>query len=223
MKKKDKKIKKNIAKKKKIIIFIIVLLASATLVFVALKVGKKSEDKPQKTVVDQIKTFDYSVVDTDSELFKENFKELKNILSKKEIDNKEYASTVSKLFIIDFYTLNNKTSINDVGSVQFVYSSYKSDFVDFAREGIYKQVKSNLENDRSQDLPEVKSVTIDSIEEIVPSTELKSDDFKNVTDPEAYKVKISWDYTKSNDFQTSATMVIVKDGEKLSVAKLEDE
>ena len=52
---------------------------------------------------------------------------------------------------------------------------------------------------------------------------LKSDDFKNVTDPEAYKVKISWDYTKSNDFQTSATMVIVKDGEKLSVAKLEDE
>ena len=155
--------------------------------------------------------------------FKENFKELKNVLSKKEIDNKEYASVVSKLFIIDFYTLNNKTSINDIGSVQFVYSSYKSDFVDYAREGIYKQVKSNLDNDRSQDLPEVKSVTIDSIEEIVPSTELKSDDFKNVTDPEAYKVKISWDYTKSNDFQTSATMVIVKDGEKLSVAKLEDE
>ena len=156
-------------------------------------------------------------------MFKENFKELKNVLSKKEIDNKEYASVVSKLFIIDFYTLNNKTSINDIGSVQFVYSSYKSDFVDYAREGIYKQVKSNLDNDRSQDLPEVKSVTIDSIEEIVPSTELKSDDFKNVTDPEAYKVKISWDYTKSNDFQTSATMVIVKDGEKLSVAKLEDE
>ena len=152
-----------------------------------------------------------------------NINELKNILSKKEIDNKEYASAVSKLFIIDFYTLSNKTSINDVGSVQFVYSSYKSDFIDYAREGIYKQVKSNLDNDRSQDLPEVKSVTINSIEEIVPSTELKSDDFKNVTDPEAYKVKISWDYTRSNDFQTSATMVIVKDGEKLSVAKLEDE
>ena len=183
---------------------------------------KNGEEKPQKTVVDQIKNFDYSVVDTDTELFKENFKELKNVLSKKEIDNKKYASVVSKLFIIDFYTLNNKTSINDVGSVQFVYSSYKSDFVDYAREGIYKQVKSNLDNDRSQDLPEVKSVTIDSIEEIVPSTELKSDDFKNVTDPEAYKVKISWDYTKSNDFQTSATMVIVKDGEKLSVAKLEE-
>lgn len=223
MKKKDKKIKKKMSKKKKIIIFILVLLVAAVLVFVALKVGKKSEEKPQKTVVDQIKIFDYSVVDTDTELFKENFKELKNILSKKEIDNKEYASTVSKLFIIDFYTLSNKTSINDVGSVQFVYSSYKSDFIDYAREGMYKQVKSNLDNDRSQDLPEVKSVTIDSIEEIVPSTELKSDDFKNVTDPEAYKVKISWDYTKSNDFQTSATMVIVKDGEKLSVAKLEDE
>ena len=120
-----KKEKKKMSKKKKIIIFILVLLVAAALVFVALKVGNKGEEKPQKTVVDQIKNFDYSVVDTDTELFKENFKELKNVLSKKEIDNKEYASVVSKLFIIDFYTLNNKTSINDIGSVQFVYSSYE--------------------------------------------------------------------------------------------------
>ena len=134
MKKKDKKIKKKMSKKKKIIIFILVLLVAAVLVFVALKVGNNSEEKPQKTVVDQIKTFDYSVVDTDTELFKENFKELKNILSKKEIDNKEYASAVSKLFIIDFYTLSNKTSIKDVVSVQFVYSCYTSDFIDYARE-----------------------------------------------------------------------------------------
>ena len=101
MKKKDKKIKKKMSKKKKIIIFILVLLVAAALVFVALKVGNKGEEKPQKTVVDQIKNFDYSVVDTDTELFKENFKKLKNVLSKKEIDNKEYASVVSKLFIIN--------------------------------------------------------------------------------------------------------------------------
>ena len=124
-------------------------------------------------------------------------------------------------FIIDFYTLSNKSNINDVGSVQFVYSSFRTDFVDLARAGIYKQVKSNLDNDRNQDLPEVASVTVDSIEKVVPSTILISDDFKNVTEANAYQVKVSWTYTKKNNFQTSATMLIVKDGDKLSVAKLD--
>ena len=55
-----KKEKKKMSKKKKIIIFILVLLVAAALVFVALKVGNKGEEKPQKTVVDQIKNFDYS-------------------------------------------------------------------------------------------------------------------------------------------------------------------
>ena len=158
---------------------------------------------------------------TSARLLFKLYPELKKELSKKDIDNEKYASLVSKLFIIDFYTLSNKSNINDVGSVQFVYSSFRTDFVDLARAGIYKQVKSNLDNDRSQDLPEVKSVTIDSIEEIVPSTELKSDDFKNVTEANAYQVKVSWTYTKKNNFQTSATMLIVKDGDKLSVAKLD--
>ena len=182
------------------------------------------QEKPiTVTVISEIDGYSYHLNSNETRLYKKYYKELEKELKDSKVDEENYAKLISKLFIIDFYTLSNKTSINDVGSVQFVYSSYKSDFIDYAREGIYKQVKSNLDNDRSQDLPEVKSVTIDSIEEIVPSTELKSDDFKNVTDPEAYKVKINWDYTKSNDFQTSATMVIVKDGEKLSVAKLEDE
>lgn len=222
MKKNEIKKKRKMSKKKKIIIFILILLVAVGLVFFALNIGKNNEQEQKKKVVDQIKTFDYSVVETDTELFKEKFKKLKDELSKKEIDNKKYASLISELFIIDFYTLSNKTNINDVGGVQFVYSSFKSDFIDFAREGIYKQVKSNLDNDRYQDLPEVKDTNIENIDEIIPSTELKHEDFKNITEKEAYKVQISWDYTKSNDFQNSATMIIVKDNDKFSVAKLEE-
>lgn len=222
MKKKDKiKNKKKISKKKKIIISLIILLIAGGLIFFALNLNNGNEETKKK-VVDEIKNFDYTVVETDTKLFKDTFKELKTELLKDEIDNKNYASLVSKLFIIDFYTLNNKTNINDVGGVQFVYSSFKSDFVDLARDGIYKQVESNLDNDRSQNLPEVKSVKIESIEEVVPSEELKSDDFKDVTTADAYKVNISWTYKESNDFQDSATMLIVKDNDKLSVAKLEE-
>ena len=208
------------SKKKKLIAFIIILLIAIILVIFALSIGKKENEEGTKKVVDEIKNFEYTVSDTDTKLFKDKFKELKTVLSKEEIDKEQYASLVAQLFIIDFYTLSNKTNINDVGAVQFVYSSYKSDFVDFARTGMYKQVQSNLDNDRNQELPEVKSVEIEQIESVVPSTILESEDFKDVTEANAYEINISWTYTKTNDFQDSATMLIVEDNDKLSVAKL---
>lgn len=220
MKRKNKEIRRK--NKKKIFILIFIVVVAILLVIFALNIGKKGNpNEGKKKVVDEIKKFSYTVSESDTKLFKDTFKELKKELSKDEVDNKNYASLVSKLFIIDFYTLSNKSNINDVGAVQFVYSSYTTDFIDFARTGIYKQVKSNLDNNRQQDLPEVATVTIESIDEVVPSAILENEAFKDVTEANAYEVKINWTYTKTNDFQTSATMLIVQDGDKLSVAKLQ--
>lgn len=217
---KDRKNNKPTNKKKKLVVFFLILLVSVVLVLFALNIGKDDNVESVKKVVDEIENFEYTVSDSDTKLFKDTFKELKTELSKDEVDKEKYASLVAKLFIIDFYTLSNKTSINDVGGVQFVYSTYKSDFIDYARTGMYKQVQSNLDNDRSQNLPEVKSIEIEEIEAVVPSTILESEDFKNATEANAYEIKINWTYTESNDFQDSATMLIVEDGNKLSVAKL---
>jgi hypothetical protein len=221
---KKKKNKKPLTKKQKrkriIITFLIIILAVLLVVF-AINVGKKDENENTKKVVDEIKKFSYTVSDTDTQLFKDKFKELKVVLTKKNIDNKEYAKLISELFVIDFYTLDNKTTKNDVGGVQFVYESYKSDFVDKARDGMYKQVKSNIDNDRKQSLPEVSSIKVESIEEVVPSTIFESDDFKNETEASAYEVKLSWTYKNNDSFQKEATIVVVKDGEKLSIAKLD--
>lgn len=221
MKRKKQEKRKN--NKKKLIIFVLVLILAVALVVFALNNGKKDnvDEGKKKVVVDEIKEFSYTVAKSDTKLFKDTFKELKTELSKKEVDNKNYASLVSKLFVIDFYTLSNKSNVNDVGAVQFVYSGYTTDFVEYARKGMYKQVKSNLDNNRQQELPEVATVTIESIDEVVPSSILENEAFKDVTEANAYEVKINWTYTKSNDFQTSATMLIVKDGDKLSVAKLQ--
>ena len=208
-------------KKRKLILFIVIVLIALGLIFIALNVTKKDDDKGGKKVVDEIKKFDYTVSKTDTKLFKDTFKELKTELTKKEVDRKKYAELVGKLFIIDFYTLSNKSNVNDVGAVQFVYSSFNADFVDYARKGIYKQVQSNLDNNRNQSLPEVSSVTIESIEEVVPSSIIEHENFKNVTEANSYEININWTYKDNNDFQTSATMLVVPDGDKLSVAKLE--
>lgn len=219
---KDGKQKKKISKlnKRKILIFILVVILAVLLVIFALNLGKR-EDTKQKKVVDKIDKFSYTVSETDTKLFKDKFKELKKVLSSKEIDNKKYAKLISELFVIDFYTLDNKITKNDVGGAQFVYESYKADFIDSARDSIYKQVKSNLDNNRNQSLPEVETINVVSVEEVNPSEIFKSEEFKDVTDDEAYEINLNWTYKNNDDFQKEATIIVVKDGDKLSIGKLE--
>lgn len=221
MKNGKQKNKMSKSKKRKIVIIILVALLAVLLVVFAINIRKENDDEKKVKVVDEIKEFSYTVSETDTKLFKDTFKKLKEVLSKKEVDNKEYAKLISELFVIDFYTLDNKATKNDVGGVQFIYESHKSDFVDKARDGIYKQVKSNLDDNRQQSLPEVETVDVISVEEVVPSAIFESEEFTNVTEAEAYEVKVSWTYKNNDDFQTEATIVVVKDGDKLSIGKLD--
>lgn len=205
----------------KAILLIIMLVFVAIIIMFFLFKGKKDDNIAKKNVVDQIEKFSYVVSDTDTKLFKDTFKELKETLKSKDIDKQAYAKLVGELFIIDFYTLNNKLTKNDVGGVQFVYTSYQPDFIDKARNGIYKQVKSNLDGDRNQQLPEVESIEVISLEDISPAAIFDSDDFKNNNDAYGYEIKLRWTYKDNDNFQNEATLVIVNDADKLSVAKLE--
>ena len=216
MAKKEKR--KGKKSKKKLIVFILVLLVAGGLTYYALCCTGSSTKKTGAKVVDKIDDFDYKVADTDTKLFKNEFKSLKKILSAKEVKREEYASSIAKLFIIDFFTLKNKVTKNDVGGVQFFYSNYKTTFIDKARDEFYKYVKSNLNDDRTQNLPVVKDITVESNEKITASDVLSGDSFASID--EAYKVNLKWTYEDDLGYQTSATVIIVKDNDKLAVAKL---
>lgn len=203
---------------RKIILFIFVLLIAGVLVYFALNSNKTKPIKKGKKVVDKIDNFDYSVSETDTKLFKDEFKKLKKELSKDEVNNENYSKLVAKLFIIDFYTLDNKVTKNDVGGVQFVYSNYKTSFIDKSRDEFYKYVKNNLDGKRNQNLPAVSSIKVDSIEAVSASSELSGDEFAAIT--EAYKVNLSWEYEEDLGYQKEATVIVVKDSDKFSVAKL---
>ena len=218
----SKKVKRRrISNKKKLLICFVLILLAIGGYFGYNKFFKETEVTAPK-VIDEIKNFNYVVNEKDTKLFKSTFKELKSILNAKEVDNKKYAETVSKLFIIDFFNLNNKSSKNDVGGVQFVYSSYKSDFIDYARDGMYKQVPNSIDNKRNQNLPEVKSVKVTGVEEVVPSSVFEHKDFEGVTEANAYEITLTWEYKNDSGFQDKATLTVVKDGDKLSIAKMEE-
>lgn len=216
--KEEKKSKKKNNKRKLLFCIILVLLIVGGY-FGYNKFFKKEEVQAPK-VVDEIKEFNYVVNENDTKLFKSIFADLKKVLSEKEVDNQKYAETIAKLFVVDFFNLDNKTSKNDVGGVQFVYSSYKSDFIDYARDGIYKQVISKIDNSNKQSLPIVTSVDVTGTDEIDSSSIFDSIDFGENT--KGYEVKVSWKYKNGNGFQDSAVLTIVQDGDKLSVAKMEE-
>lgn len=182
---------------------------------------KPKSNKPK--VVDSIKNedVDYVVSETDTKLFKDTFGELKKVLNAKEVDNKKYAEVITKLFVIDFFTLSNKTSKNDVGGVQFVYESYQTDFVEGARNSIYKQVQSDMSGSKlNGSLPTVTKVKVDSIDEISPYSMFGGNFFTE--DQVGYMINISWEYKNDDDFQCNATIVVVPDGKKLSVARMQE-
>ncbi|MBO6194999.1 MAG: hypothetical protein J6O56_01485 [Bacilli bacterium] len=217
-----KKVNKKSNNKKKLIICFVLVLLIVGGYFTYTKFFKEKETSAPK-VVDEIKKFNYVVNEKDTKLFKKTFNELKDVLSKKEVDNKKYAETISKLFVIDFFNLDNKSSKNDVGGVQFVYNSYKSDFIDFARDGMYKQVTNHIDSKTSQNLPEVTSVKVTKTETVVPSSIFEHQDFVNVNEENAYEISLEWTYKNNDDFQNKAIITVVKDGDKLSIAKMSEE
>lgn len=204
---------------KKVIILLLFLLVIGLLVFGILKSFKK-EKTPDAKVVDKIKNIGYVVNDNDTKYFKQKFKELKELLTSKDIDEEKHAKLISELFIIDFYSLGNKSSKNDVGGVQFVFTDAKKDFIDNARDTMYKLVKNNVDGSKN-DLPIVKEVTVDSIEKVSLVDAFDNADGKlDLEGKEGYKVKLTWTYNKDTKLQKSATLIIMLDGNKLSVGRL---
>lgn len=215
-----KKNKRKMSNAKKFIICLIIVAIIIGGYFGYKKLTKKEEIKAPK-VVDEIKAFNYVVNENDTKLFKTYFSELKEILNAKTVDDKKYAETIAKLFVVDFFNLDNKTSKNDVGGVQFVYSTYKTDFVDYARDGIYKQVTNKIDTNNKQVLPSVTSVNVSNIEEIDASSIFESVTFEG-DNAKGYEVTLDWEYKNGDGFQDNATLTIVRDGDKLSVAQMEE-
>ena len=153
----------------------IVLIVIVLLILVGCGVGGyyfffKKEPAPETPIkeieiTNTIDQFGYTLEDRDTDLFVEKFNELKELLNQEEYDVKEYISLISQLFVIDLFTIDNKMSRYDVGGLEYVYSGAVSSFQTVAENSIYKTVENNLDDSRTQQLPEVASVTISVLDE----------------------------------------------------------
>ena len=183
----------------RIIMLVVIALIAIYAIFVAIP-SKKNKDEEIENINNK-----YILYKRDSSLYKENFEKLRTILETSPVDNKKYAETIVKLFVIDFYTLDNKNDNTDIGGLQYVHSNLKDNLVLNASSTMYKYIKTTKE------LPKVKSIT---------SVDTRETTYKiNDKDYSAYAITINWEYDKDLGYEKQGTFIVVNDNGNLSIVE----
>ena len=167
----------------------------------------------EDVVIKNLELYGYSLQESDTELYKSEFDNLSNTLNKETIDFEEYAKCISKLYVIDFYSLSNKVSNTDIGGLEFIYPEIKDNFKLKAKDTIYKYVEVNYNGKREQKLPEVSEVNVEEVTE--SKYKIGEEEF------DSYVVKTRWQYVEDLGYQTSAKLTIIKDSSKLYIVESE--
>lgn len=203
---KRKKRKKNILKVVLfvIILFIVILLSYK---FIFSKWGSSTKNVPK--ILDTVENYDYVLSDKDTKLYKQEYDKLKEILKKKDIDEKEYATQVAKMFVIDLYSLNSKMNKYDVGGTEFYYRDKRTMYETKVMDTLYNTLQDDTYGDRKQDLPEVSSIEEVSVEEVLYSMSGK--------EVSAYLIKLKWSYVKNMQYDDEGSVVVTKDDFRMSV------
>lgn len=161
-------------------------------------------------VISNITDYGYTLDDRDTDYMKDTFHELEDILSASEVDYHLYADTLAKLFVIDFYTLDNKINKYDVGSLEYILSSKVDMFRQKAVDTIYRDILDNTYRDRIQDLPEIINVTVLNTEDVTFTL--------NEEEVNAIKVTMNYEYKEDLGYDTEGTIYFVRNAQKLEVA-----
>lgn len=192
-----------------LIAILIILVSIVGLSKLFLKEDKESKQKIETKIISNIEKYGYTLDDRDTKYMKETFKELESVLNAEEINEEEYAKILSKLFIIDFYTLSNKINKYDVGSLEYILNDKREMFKSKAMDTIYSDIYDNTYKDRVQELPEITKVEI---------VDFKEEEIEiNKETIESYKVTMHFTYKKELGYDKEGTLNLVKNNNKLEV------
>ena len=198
---------KKLNKVQKVIGFIMLLLIISMVVYVVLILlpNKKTNMSPDDTI-----KFGYTSYKRDTKLYKDTFDSLGKVLDKEPIDYEEYAKYLSELFIIDFYTLDNKNDKNDIGGIQFIHDDLKDNFMLNASDTVYKYIK-NITSSKNRQLPVVSKINVSDISENTYKIEN--------TEYSSYIVTLDWSYEKDYGYETSTKITLIKKDNKLFIVE----
>lgn len=205
---------RKVLNKNKLFYFVMIILILVVIIVIGVKFTLEFLVKDDKNVVtkkelDSLELYGYTLDDYDSDLYKEYFNDLKNTLNSKEVNYEDYSKEIVKLFVSDFYTLDNKLTSSDIGGVEFIPSDMVENFKMHAGDTMYNHVKTNIYGDRVQKLPIVKSVEVTNIENITYTYKDK--------EYSAYRVSARWEYQEDLGYKNNEIFTLIKDNNKLYI------
>lgn len=197
------------------ILISIILIILGIIIYIIYSKSNKEKEKIETVIKEELEsdTYKYYINSSAGNYEKEVFEELKKVLSKEEINEEEYATSLAKVFISNLFTLNSKNNSSDISSSQYVYSSYQETYKTIIKDTIYSSIELNLNGERIQELPEVSNVEIKSIE--------RTKFFLNreIIDEQAFDIKVNISYVKDLGYPKEYNIVLVKNNDLLEVAK----
>ena len=199
-------------KKAFLLLFLLLLVAVGLYIYFSF-FSMKSAVKVKQ--MDQIEGYGYTLNDRHPEIYKTYFKELKKELKSSSIEEENYVTLLSKLFIIDLYSLDIRIDSNDVGGIEFVYEPIRNSYKEKVQDTIYLHLESDLYGNRKQSLPIVKDVSVNQIK-TVPYYYNGGKEVDN----EAYEVTVSWDYERDLGYQENAKLYFIHEDNKLSLVEI---
>ena len=181
-----------------IILFMILIYSVGGIYYI--KYVYKDNNEPVVKNLSEIEGYPYSLKSNASKLYIDEFNILKDNLENK-YNEEEYIKSISKLYIIDLYSLKNKLNKYDI-NVDFIYPDIVSNYRLNIENTLYKYLENNSDGNRNQELPVVSNVIIDEILD-----EKYSLNKENVP---CKKVKVTIEYENDLGYDKSGTITLVK-------------
>ncbi len=123
------------------------------------------------------------------------------------------------MYIVDLYSINSKLNKYDI-STELIWPTIAENYRTQVMDTLYLYVEDNSRKQRDQNLPEVKSIEVDSIKETKYIYNNGTDkDTKDDVTYEAYEIELNWTYRIKYGYDTQATIIVIKDNDKLYVAE----
>lgn len=172
---------------------------------------KPIKDKSEVKSSNTIKGYEYLLYDDDLDIYKSEFNKLKKNLESKKIDYEEYAKSISKMFLIKLYSLDNLDNKYDIKATEFIYPDATENFKLNVINTLNKYIEDNSEGNRKQELPIVNSVEVNSFEEV--KFEISEKEY------DAYKINLNIEYNKDLGYDKKAELIIVKSDKYLYIVE----
>jgi len=172
---------------------------------------KPSMDNIKVKSSNTIKGYEYLLYSDDLDIYKNEFNKLKKNLENKDINYKEYANSISKMFLIKIYSLDNLDNKYDVKGIEFIYPDSVENFKLNITNTLNKYIEDNSEGDRKQELPIVEDVEVNNLEETV--FEIGEVEY------DAYKINANIKYIKDLGYDKEAELIIIKSDKYLYIVE----